>query len=330
MDSVESAIRKPFIEHIYELRRRALICVIATTLAGFAGYAINEKLLHIIQKPLGKTLFYTSPTGGFSFIFKICLLFGLIVALPIIIYQIIKFLSPLMKHTTKRFTFVSLLASAILAFAGITFAYLLSLPAALHFLSNFGGAEIQSLITADEYFNFALAYLAGFAILFQLPLLMLLINRIKPLSPGPLMRFQRYVILISFVVSAMLTPTPDPVNQALMAVPVVILYQLSIGLICLVNWRKNKRTKKSPSFTMPIRVPNSSAYSFKSQALPARVEKSPVTQTVPVRQRQYIDIMPASQTVTRLDRVTYRPAAINTPRPQILPPARRVIDMVTG
>lgn len=326
MDSADSAIRKPFIEHVYELRKRALISVIAITAGGLVGYALNSTLLHIIQKPLGQTLFYTSPTGGFSFIFKLCLVFGCILALPVVIYHLLKFLSPLMRRTTKSFIMFCIVICVTLAAAGISFAYFISLPAALHFLANFGGQEIQSLITADEYFSFALAYLGGFAILFQLPLVLLLINRVTPLRPGPLMRAQRYVLLFSFIAAAVLTPTPDPINQLIMAVPVVVLYQISIILVWIINARK---AKKMPGTHGKGRVVKPASYPLRPSPAPSI---QPVYQTSDAknillpRASRYIDIIPVSQKRNAMDFVP-RPMATRPPLPISNRPVR-LIDMV--
>lgn len=247
---MESAARKPFIEHVQELRKRVLGCVVALGAFSAAGYLIQDQLLAAIQKPLGQTLFYTSPGGGFSFIFKLCVLFGLICALPVITFHLLTFIKPLFSTLTRRALATYLTWSVMLALFGIAFAYVVSLPAALHFFTNFGGDSIQALITAEAYFNFALAYLAGFAVLFQLPLIILFINRIKPQQPRQLMRMQRYVILGSFIVAAILTPTPDPANQLLMALPVIVLYQFSVLLVWLVNSR-NRSIARYASIPIP-------------------------------------------------------------------------------
>jgi sec-independent protein translocase protein TatC len=242
MDSVDNTIRKPFIEHVREVQTRLTWSVVALLIGAGFGYFVYEELLYLIQKPLGQPLYYTSPTGGFSFIFKLCISFGLVVALPVLVYHFIKFLGPMLRKFQKSVIIAYLLWSADLAFAGVLFAYFVSLPAALRFLTNFGGQNIESLITADEYFNFALAYLAGFAILFQLPLAVLFINRIRPLKPRKMIKAQRFIILGSFIVAAVLTPTPDPFNQTIMALPIVALYQLSVLLVWWVN-RKHKEPK---------------------------------------------------------------------------------------
>lgn len=250
----KDTVRTPFIEHIYELRRRLLVCLVFVVVGAGIGYSINEWLLEVIQKPLGEKLFYTSPTGGFSFVFMLCIFFGVIVALPCIIYQIIAFLKPILPNTSARHLLIYPLCSVGLAALGIAFAYGISLPASLHFLANFGGGNIESLITTDTYFNFALSYIVGFAILFQLPLILIIINRITPLKPSKLMKWQRYVIIGSFVAAAMITPTPDPFNQLLMAGPIIILYQFSLVIIWLVNRNKKENIDKTPVL-VPVLAP---------------------------------------------------------------------------
>jgi hypothetical protein len=114
-------------------------------------------------------------------------------------------------------------------------ALLLSLPTALRFLEDFGGPQVQPLISTDRYFSFVLLYVGGFAVLFQLPLLLVLLNQVVPLSVRTLMTKQRWVVLGSFVVAALLTPTPDPMNQALLAVPIIGLYQVGIASVWVAN-----------------------------------------------------------------------------------------------
>lgn len=239
MNSAEtSTIRRPFIEHVQEFRRRLVWSCLALLVGGSVGYYLYEWLLDLIQKPIGQTLYYTSPTGGFNFAFKICIVFGLVFALPVISYHIFKFLEPVSKKESRLSIVAFVLWSVDLAYAGMLFGYFVSLPAALHFLTQFGGESIQSLITADEYFSFALAYIAGFALLFQLPLIVLFLNRITPLKPSGMIKAQKFIILGSFIVAAILTPTPDPLNQLIMALPIVVLYQLSIVLVWFLNRKK--------------------------------------------------------------------------------------------
>lgn len=234
----------PFAEHIRELRKRIMWVVVFIAIGGVAGYLMHDRLLHLLQLPLNDALYYTTPTGAFSFIMKICVVFGIIVALPVASYQTFAFFGPIIATNTKRIFLIYVTASVILAGAGILFAYYVSLPAALHFLVNFGtDGNVHALITANEYFNFVLAYIAGFAVLFQVPLIIMFTNRFTPLPPKKLFGATKYVVLFSFVVAAIITPTPDPLNQAIMAVPIIALYLFTVLFVAL-SPRRYKRLKQ--------------------------------------------------------------------------------------
>lgn len=235
-----------FAEHIQELRRRLMWSVLFIVIGASIGYAMHDFLLVVLQQPLHEKLYYTTPTGAFSFIIKICTVFGLIVALPMIIYQTFSFFGPLIKKRTKRQITGYVMASFLLACAGIAFAYFISLPAALKFLVNFGSetGSIEALITANEYFNFVLAYIGGYAVLFQLPLIIAFINRLTPLTPSKMFGSFRYVILGSFVAAAIITPTPDPINQAIMAGPIILLYFVTACVVSLGFVRKNRKATR--------------------------------------------------------------------------------------
>lgn len=294
MDGADrSTVRKPFIEHVQEVRRRLMWCCLALFIGGGVGYYLYERLLDMIQRPLGQTLYYTSPTGGFNFVFKICMVFGLVFALPVISYQLFKFLEPVSSKQARTTILKYVLWSVILAYLGILFGYYVSLPAALHFLTQFGGENIQSLITADEYFSFALAYIAGFALLFQLPLIVLFTNRINPLKPSGMFGAQKFIILGSFIVAAVLTPTPDPMNQLLMALPIVLLYQVSIVLVWITN--RPKRNRRNNIQVKPVHqsrhvplAPKHIEYAVPSVA-PARI--APSTAYMPQRPQRVISDM---------------------------------------
>ena len=237
MHGGKSPKTQPFSEHVRELRRRALYTIATLLLGSVAGFFMHEQIFSIIRRPLNEQLYYTTPTGGFNAIIKVSIMFGAILTVPVLVYHIGKFLSPAFRRRFRAVRIV--LFSTTLAMLGVLFAYYVSLPAAIHFLANIDSKNLQSMITVNEYLGFVTAYLAGFAILFQLPLIMIFLNRIKPQRPGRLMRMQRWVILISFIVAAILTPTPDPFNHLIMAAPVILLYPVSVVLIWIIN-RKNK------------------------------------------------------------------------------------------
>lgn len=227
--------KQSFSDHINELRLRLLVWFIFFILGSVIGFIKSSFLLALLIKPLGEPLFYTSPMGGFNFIMQTAILFGFLVSLPVLIYQIIKFCQPVLSTNIKKIVPKMVLFSFILLIISLVIAFYIFIPAAIHFLKGFGGEQIQALITTSEYFSFILVYLIGLSILFQMPVIILLINYISPLTTKQLMKWQKIMIVLSFIVAAILTPTPDPINQTIMALPIIFLYELSIILVWFVN-----------------------------------------------------------------------------------------------
>ncbi|HVQ44303.1 MAG TPA: twin-arginine translocase subunit TatC [Candidatus Saccharimonadia bacterium] len=242
--------RQPFIEHLHELRRRLFWSLGTVAIGAAAGYQLHQQLMDILLRPYGQKLYYSSLTGGLDFLIRICLFFGILVAIPVVTYNLLRFIEPVMKHGFHARILKLLGCSVALAVAGIMFAYFVCLPAAVQFLSNFGGGRIQALVSTDQYLNFVMIYLAGFAAIFQLPLILLFINHVTPLPPRTLMKQQRIFIVASFVAAAIITPTPDAVNMAIMALPMILLYQGTI----LVIWLRN-RARKGPVELAPEPAP---------------------------------------------------------------------------
>lgn len=232
----------PVMAHVAELRKVLMVCTFSLIAFSTIAYFFFDQILAVFQKPLGKTLYYTSPTAGFTFAIKLCITVGLIVSVPVVVNRVFSFVKPAVKkHLHRSFAWYSIW-SVILAITGVVFAYYISLPGALDFLTSFKAGQIEALITVDSYFTFFTAYLLGYAVLFQTPIIMLGINKVRPLDPGATMRYQRHVILGSFAVAAILTPTPDPWNQTLMAIPMILLYQVGILLVWITNRKLPKRS----------------------------------------------------------------------------------------
>jgi sec-independent protein translocase protein TatC len=235
----------PFIAHITELRKRLFYIGASVGLSGAAAIAIQSQLTTVLLKPAGDQQFiYTTPGGGFDFVFKLCLYTGIGASIPVIVYQLIRYLQPLVKEQTKRFVAICSLWSSILALGGMAFGYFFGLPAAMHFLlKGFSSDRIEALISIQSYMSFVLVYLLGSALLFQLPLILLVINRFKPIKPKTLMKQQRWFILGAFIIGAIISPTPDIRNQLMLSGPIILMYQLSIILIWAIN-RRQRRPKK--------------------------------------------------------------------------------------
>lgn len=230
--------------HVQELRQRLFYVVASLVLFTGVGFIIRDQLIDIILSPAGTQDFiYTSPVGGFDFIFRVSLYFGLVISIPVLIYNLFQYLAPLLPARSDRFVLKATLASYVLAIAGIAFGYFASLPAALNFLLNqFNTDQIQALLSIQEYMSFVLIYLVGFALLFQIPLLMFFLNKIKRLKPAQLLSTQRFVIVGAVILAAILTPTADIVNMMIMAIPIVFMYEVGVVLVLVHNRRRPTAT----------------------------------------------------------------------------------------
>ena len=226
-----------FIEHLEELRRRAYYVAGTVVVFGVLTYFIQQKVVAILLKPAhGQHFIYTTPGGGLDFLFKICIFSGLLFATPVIIYNLLGFSEPMMSHTSRRFVTLTSLACAALAAFVVVFGYFVGLPSALHFLFHqFTSVQIRPLVTIQSYLSFVVAYMIGSALLFQLPMILIIINRIKPLKPKRLLHYERWVILVAFVLAGLMNPTPNIFSQLLVAGPFILGYQLSIVILAILN-----------------------------------------------------------------------------------------------
>ena len=227
--------KQPFLKHIHELRSRILASLFFIFLFSAAGYLLREKLLDLLLKPIGTTLIYTSPAGAINFIFKISFIFGLFCTIPVILYEVFKFISPIFSTNQLKRALVLLIFSTILLLSGAIFAYLVILPASFNFLTEFSSDKLSPLISTESYLDFVTAYLLGFGVIFQLPLILIFLNFFYKLSSKVLIKYLRYIVLFSFIFSAIITPTPDFLNQCLIALPFIILYIFSILIVWIIN-----------------------------------------------------------------------------------------------
>ncbi|HEU4914789.1 MAG TPA: twin-arginine translocase subunit TatC [Candidatus Saccharimonadales bacterium] len=230
---------------MYELRKRLFYIAVSVGLFGISAAGVQTQLTDLLLKPAnGQQFIYTSPGGGFDFVFKLCLYTGIAMSIPVIVYQLVRYLDPLVKKQTMHFIGWLSIWSGIMAGAGIIFAYYVGLPAALNFLLHgFSSEQIKALINIQSYLSFVMIYLLGSALLFQIPLIMIFINKIKPLQPKKLMKLQKWVFLIAFILGAIISPSPDIRNQALLSGPIIIMYEFSVGLIWSINRRQRKPKK---------------------------------------------------------------------------------------
>lgn len=239
-----------FSDHIAELRRRIFFVLLAFLAASSLAYTYRSNLLDVIMRPLeGGKLIYLTPGGGFNFIFQVSLYAGILAAAPVLIHQLYGFIRPALPKKAQRSSGIVVLVAFALMLAGVAFGYFVAVPSALHFLNTFAGADVTPNLTADSYLSFFLAYIAGLGVLFELPLLLLFLHWIHPMTPGKLLKSERFVILFAFVAAAIITPTPDMLNQAMIAVPLILIYQLGVIAVLIVIKRDHRRAKKREKIT---------------------------------------------------------------------------------
>lgn len=222
-------------DHLSELRTRLILVAVIFIITTSIGYLLSNTFITFLTNPLKESLIFTSPSGGFNFRIQVAMLFGFLITIPFILQQTLAFISPVFPYKFTKIIYIFLFLSFLLSIAGVSSAYYIFLPATLHFFQKFSGPHLKALIVAQEYLQFISWYFIGFAIFFQLPVILIAINYFHRLSLRILMSYQKHVILISFVLAAFLTPTPDFINQTVVAVPIVVLYEMSILLILLIN-----------------------------------------------------------------------------------------------
>jgi sec-independent protein translocase protein TatC len=230
------------VEHLGELRTRLIISLIALA-AGFGvAYGFHGRLLHWLNRPLpdnlGKPVTF-SPIEPFATSVMVSLWAGLLLALPIVLWQLWAFLAPAFEERRQRSVLVPVVFATVLGVGGVLFGYFVILTPAIHFLTNYDSSYYNIQIRARDYYRFVSFVLLGVAIAFEVPVFVLALVRLRILSAAQLRRTWRVGIFVMTVIGVIL-PGVDPVSTLLSVIPLVILYVLSIGLATFLEprWRE--------------------------------------------------------------------------------------------
>jgi sec-independent protein translocase protein TatC len=238
-------------QHLGELRERLIKSLLALV-AGFClCYALIDPIFALMARPLRAvlppeaTLIFTSYPEAFFTYLKLALTCGLFVGSPIILYQIWAFVAPGLYEKERRWALPLTVVSSLFFVGGGLFGYLVVFPAAFRFLASYSGESLRLLPSVSEYFTLTVRLLLGFGIAFELPIFMVLLGVIGLIDARMLRKNRKYAVLAIFVIAAILTPTPDVLNQCLMAGPLIVLYEISIMLVWLVR-RRAKEPAAAP------------------------------------------------------------------------------------
>lgn len=221
-------------DHIKELAKRLVLVLFVLISSSFLAYFFYDSVLNFLRQPIGEELYYTSPAGSFNLIIKVCLMVGFIITTPFLIYQLLMFVKPAFnKYFSTKKILLTTVAASVLAILGAAFAYFLILPGTLAFLSSFRTEGLSALISANDYLKFITNIMILFAIMFQLPLIISMIDNIQKLSVKKLFSIQKWVIVVSMVVAIIAPFNYDVITTSMVIVPIIALYNLSIITIII-------------------------------------------------------------------------------------------------
>jgi sec-independent protein translocase protein TatC len=233
------------LEHLKELRNRVIVCAAAVVLGTIVSFVFWHDILGWLLAPAREDhpdfrLIANSPTESIGIAIKIGLYGGLTIASPVVAYELLAFIVPGLTPKERRILLPGMLAVVGFLLLGMAFAYWIIMPRSLGFLLDFGGEEITPLITAEKYISFATRIIFWVGVAFELPVVLALAARLGLVRARQLLKFWRYAVIIIFIIAAVITPTPDPYNQSLVAGPLFFLYFVGI----LFAWILQPRRKR--------------------------------------------------------------------------------------
>ncbi len=238
-------------EHLDELRKRLIVAALVVIFMTVAAFVFRDQIIAFLLEPgygdRDDMPIATEVLETVGVTFKVTLMAGFVGALPVVLYQMVRFVAPGLTKRERVYLLLSI-PGILVAFAGgAVFAYYILLPPALRFLFDFGSANVDAQIRIASYMNVVTSLMFWMGVVFQIPLVMFVLARLGVVTPRLLSRFRKWAIVLAFVAAAIITPTFDPVNQVLVAIPIILLYELGIVLARLgrrLRGSSGKRTRE--------------------------------------------------------------------------------------
>lgn len=227
-----------FLDHLEELRKRLMISMIAVAIGFLACWAFAEQIFGYLQAPLtqflppGDKLAFTRLTAPFFLYMKVAFFAGLFVAAPVVLLQVWMFIAPGLYKKERRLAAPFIVFGSLFFIMGGYFGYRYLLPATCSFFVE-TGKQFKQMVTVDDYFGFASVIILATGIVFETPILIFFLARLGIVTPAFLMQKFKWAVVLSFIISAVVTPTPDIVTQAALAVPMILLYLIGVGVAYL-------------------------------------------------------------------------------------------------
>ena len=219
------------VQHLKEFRDRLMVACIAIAITTAISFLFTTDIIKLLLVPAGVSkLVALSPTENFTTYFRVALFSGFALSMPVVLYEIYAYIDPALHPNERRFALTLGPFVLLLFVGGMLFCYFILLPNALKFLINFGSEVIDNQLRASEYLSFVTLFIVGMGVVFEMPVVIYALIRIGIVQRSWLTSRRRYVFLLSFVIAAVLTPTPDPFNQTLVALPMYLLFELGLLL----------------------------------------------------------------------------------------------------
>ncbi|NLP44500.1 MAG: twin-arginine translocase subunit TatC [Peptococcaceae bacterium] len=240
----------PLLEHLKELRKVFIISAYAIAFGTVVGWVLSDYAYAFLAEPIQGinevSFITTTPMEPILVKLKISLVVGLVIAFPFVIWQFWSFVLPALKQHEKKYIYIIVPWSVLLFLGGVAFSFYMVLPVGLKFLLFAGGEAVDStpFVTKSSYLNFILTFMVSFGLVFQLPIVLLLLIKLEYLSPKTLAKHRKWAFFLILVIAVLISPTPDLVTQFLMAGPMYLLYEASIWLGYLVLKSKKKKLAK--------------------------------------------------------------------------------------
>lgn len=231
-----------FLEHLEELRWRLIYSFIGIIVGTIVAWIFIDFLVDVVllkpAKDAGALLQNLKPFGQLFLYMQIAIMVGIIVSIPNIFYQLWKFIAPALHKHERRYILWIVIFSSVCFLGGIAFAYFVMLPLTLKFAAQFGSVLIKNEFAIDEYMSIIISVMLAAGLIFELPMISFFLSKLGILKPSFMKKYRRHSIVIIMVLAAFLTPGADPVSQIVLAVPLVLLYEISI-LISKISQKKS-------------------------------------------------------------------------------------------
>lgn len=238
--------KQPFLSHLAELRKRLIISVSVLLLSAVLCFFFAKYIIYFLRMPLPEkfnALKTFAPAEAFFTEIKVAVLSGIFLAAPVIFYQIWKFVAPGLYANEQKIVRPFVLSSIFFFLAGAAFCYTVVLPFVFNFLLNYGATYSDPFLRLKDFLSFTITLLLAFGIVFELPVFIYFLARVGAVKADKLKRFRRFAIVIFFVVGAILTP-PDIVSQIMLALPMMLLYEVGILSAVMVEKQRAEAEKK--------------------------------------------------------------------------------------